>query len=166
MYCTLSIALYLLHRFMFSQYNAIFLNHYQMKLETFIVFKTMNIDKCSKKWFVQVHVIISFLSQYQSFLSLWFREYASVHPVHKCMRMQCDCDWSETVFAGLQAPLSLADVPVNMVCRTQLNVNSWTYPNPTEWRTGLTRVHTHSLLRHWARRQCHVKRQKCKKYRR
>ena len=70
MYCTLSIALYLLHRFMFSQYNAIFLNHYQMKLETFIVFKTMNIDKCSKKWFVQVHVIISFLSQYQSFLSL------------------------------------------------------------------------------------------------
>ena len=58
---------------MFSQYNAIFLNHlnhYQMKLETFIVFKTMNIDKCSKKWFVQVHVIISFLSHYQSFLSL------------------------------------------------------------------------------------------------
>ena len=39
-----------------------------------------------------------------------------------------------------------------LFCRIQLNVNSWTYPNPTEWRLGLNRVHTHSLLRHWARR--------------
>jgi hypothetical protein len=63
-----------------------------MKLETFIVLKTMNIDKCSKKWwwlwFVQVHVIISSFPTNISLLSFLY-DFVNMH---QCMRMQCDCD--------------------------------------------------------------------------
>ena len=101
-----------------------------MKPETFIVFKTMNIDECSKRLphvglfgclvVMQVHVILPFASFhfFSSFIPFFIiREYALVH-AHAVVVVAKRCSLAAS-------PSSPAVVPFNMVVfRTQLNVNS------------------------------------------